>query len=87
MKTKYSQILTVFTFTLSVGIAPLLLAQDKNPAPEAKPDNVDSKMFYHQTSAFKGHEGSVRGLDWSPDGKMLASCGDEKIIRIWELPD
>ena len=48
MKTKYSQILTVFTFTLSVGIAPLLLAQDKNPAPEAKPDNVDSKMFYHQ---------------------------------------
>ena len=31
------------------------------------------------------HEGPIRSLKVSPDGKFLSSCGDDGIIRIWDL--
>ncbi len=35
----------------------------------------------------KGHEGSVWGLSYSPDGKRLASAGSDHKVRVWELED
>ena len=29
------------------------------------------------------HAGSVMGVAWSPNGKLLASCGWGSVIRIW----
>ncbi len=34
-----------------------------------------------------GHEGLVRQIDFSPDGRWLASGGDDGTIRIWPMPD
>jgi WD40 repeat protein len=31
------------------------------------------------------HQGTVRSLKVSPDGKHLASCGDDGAIMIWNL--
>ncbi|PWZ02411.1 WD40 repeat-like protein [Testicularia cyperi] len=30
-----------------------------------------------------GHRQSVRGLGWSIDGRKLASCGADRIVRVW----
>jgi WD40 repeat protein len=33
----------------------------------------------------KGHEGQVKALSMSPDGKFLASAGDDHRINIWDI--
>jgi WD40 repeat protein/tRNA A-37 threonylcarbamoyl transferase component Bud32 len=36
--------------------------------------------------AWKGHDGTVLAVSVSPDGRMLASGGADRMICLWELP-
>ncbi|KAL9270870.1 DDB1- and CUL4-associated factor 13-like protein [Drosera capensis] len=36
---------------------------------------------------YPGHEGAVRGLTVSTDGRSLVSCGTDCTVRLWEVPD
>jgi WD40 repeat protein len=33
----------------------------------------------------EAHQGTVQSLKVSPDGRSLASCGDDGAINVWEL--
>jgi WD40 repeat protein/serine/threonine protein kinase/formylglycine-generating enzyme required for sulfatase activity len=40
-----------------------------------------------QRRELTGHPGFIRSVAWSPDGKQLAACGDQKPITVWDLPE
>lgn len=35
----------------------------------------------------QGHSGSVSCLDFSSNGKYLASCADDRTVRLWSTRD
>ena len=36
-----------------------------------------------EVCSLEGHEDIVWNVSWSPGGNLLASCGSDKVVRIW----
>ena len=45
----------------------------------------DVRVAAHQVARLAGHQQEVCGLAWSPDGKTLATGGNDNIVQIWQL--
>jgi WD40 repeat protein len=43
----------------------------------------DVRVAEHLVGSFAGHSQEVCGLKWSPDGKYLASGGNDNMLNIW----
>jgi cell division cycle protein 20 (cofactor of APC complex) len=43
----------------------------------------DVRVAQHLVGSLSGHSQEVCGLAWSPDGKMLASGGNDNVLNLW----
>ncbi|XP_075220403.1 transducin beta-like protein 2 isoform X4 [Lycorma delicatula] len=59
-------------------------ANKKKNAPKWKPDSTKQNFTNPWlVTSFKGHGGLVNDMDFSPSGKFLATCGEDRAIFIW----
>ncbi|XP_061461485.1 transducin beta-like protein 2, partial [Rhineura floridana] len=61
----------------------------QKPQQRIRREKPQQHTFTHPllASALKGHSGSVTCLDFSSNGKYLASCSDDRTVRIWSTKD
>lgn len=43
----------------------------------------DVRVASHHVGSLIGHSQEVCGMQWSPDGKLLASGGNDNVLNIW----
>ncbi|KAI3782621.1 hypothetical protein L2E82_12674 [Cichorium intybus] len=70
---------------------PPLVSESKSPSQWVKV-RVHGKPYkeftaLHLSQEIKGHEGSIWAMKFTYDGHYLATAGEDKVIRVWEVQE
>ena len=68
----------------AAGSSLVLLACDLQPAAQAPPASLPKNTTLY---TYRGHSGAVYAVAWSPDGKRIASGGNDGTIQVWDAVD
>src|SRR4051812_40863953 len=47
---------------------------------------ADAPIKPKEKAVLKGHQKAVLSVAFSPDGKMLASGDEDRVIKLWDVP-
>jgi WD40 repeat protein len=79
----------VSTLTLSEDGKTLAVAHGKSGATGEIVTYLLGKDNTSATPIFqlKAHNDLIQSLSFSPDGKLLASCSYDRLVKIWSIPE
>ncbi len=60
-------------------------ARPPPPPPAAPPARAEAKKPVPERVVLRGHRGGVRAAAWSPQGKHLATGGEDMVVRVWDV--
>jgi WD40 repeat protein len=53
--------------------------------PDGRTVDLRDARTYDVAGRFRGHEAEIRSLAFSPDSRLIATCGDDRTVRVWQI--